>query len=178
MKPHAELLGRLQQLNSQDRSWIMQQLSERERAQLLATLEAPDAAQEVAPPVDAEIAKAKHQPAAPSDPKRPDPFKALSKVDPRVVAALLKHEPVWLGAIVLATPDENWGRAILDALPAPQRPEMERMRSHSFGDALVQSVARQVLARCQAEVVPPSAFDRLVERIGASRSKRRLTLHL
>lgn len=174
MKPYGELLGRLQQLSSQDRSWIMQQLTDRERAKLLEKLETPEIAPEIAEPKLREAA----QPAASSDAKRTDPIKALLKVDPRIVAALLKHEPAWLGAGVLAGQEESWSKAVLDALPASQRSDVERIRSQSFGDELMQSAARQILARCQADVTATSAFDRLVEKISASRSKRRLSLHL
>lgn len=174
MNRHEELLGRLQQLGSQDRSWIMQQLTERERAQLLSKLETP----RIAPAITNEKVPEAAPATVASEIKRPDGIKALSRVDPRIVAALLRHEPAWLGAIVLAGQDESWNKAVLDALPASQRSEVERSRSQSFGDELMQSAVRQVLAHCQADVAATSAFDRLVEKIGASRSKRRLTLHL
>lgn len=173
MKPQAELLGRLQQLNPQDRGWIMQQLSERERAQLLSTLEIPEQAPEVVSTKLHEV-----QAAALAEPKKTGSERTLSRVEPRTMAALLKHEPAWIAAIVLQGQDESWSHEVLDALPSLQRSEVERARAQSFGDALVQAVLRQVLERCQGDVATASAFDRLVERIGSSRTKRRLTLHL
>lgn len=172
MKSQAELLGRLQQLNVQDRGWIMQQLSERERAQLLSTLEASET-----PP---EVLGAKVQdmrPATPPDIKNNDGAKALCRVEARAMATLLRHEAAWIAAIVIHGQDERWSRAVLDALPASQRSEVEGVRAQSFGEELVQAVARQVLARCQGDVAV-SAFDRLVDKVAASRSRRRLTLHL
>ena len=166
MKPQTTLLGRLQQLNAQDRSWIMQQLSERERSQLLATLEEPAKAPEVRPaPVALDV-------------KKHDGAKTLSRVEPRAMAALLRHEPAWIAAIVIHAADDGWSREVLDALPTLQRSEVERARTQSFGEELTQAVVRHVLERCQGDVATVSAFDRLVERISASRSKRRLTLHL
>ncbi len=171
MKPQADLLGRLQQLNPQDRGWIMQQLSERERAQLLSTLDVPTP--------EVVSTKLHEVPAvAPAEPKKTGTDKTLSRVEPRTMAALLKHEPAWIAAIVLQGQDESWSGPVLDALPSLQRTEVERARAQSFGEELVRTVLRQVLEQCQGDVATASAFDRLVERISASRSKRRLTLHL
>lgn len=173
MKSQADLMGRLQQLNVQDRSWIMQQLSERERAQLLATLEAPEQAAE------AVSAKAPQAPAvAPVEPKKNDGAKALARVEPRAMASLLRHEPAWIAALVIQGRDESWSKEVLDALPALLRSQVERACAQSFGEELTQAVVRQVLAHCQGEMATVSVFDRLVEKISASRSRRRLTLHL
>ncbi len=173
MKTDPTLLSRLQQLNATDRGWVMQQLSEVERAQLLATLEAAEQPVEVVSMNVREV-----RPVAPSDNRKNEGAKSLSRVEPRIMAALLRHEPAWIAALVLQSQDASWSRELLDAMPALQRSEVERIRSQTFGAELVQAVTKQVLARCQGDVAAVSAFDRLVERIGASRSKRRLTLHL
>lgn len=173
MKPQATLLGRLQQLNGRDRSWIMQQLSERERSQLLATLETSEPAPEV---VNAKVQEVR--PAPQPDTKKTEDAKTLSRVEARTMAALLRYEPAWIAAVVIQGQDDAWSKDVLDALPALQRSEVEKARAQTFGAGLTQAVVRQVLARCVGEVATVSAFDRLVERIGASRSRRRLTLHL
>ena len=173
MKPQATLLGRLQQLNARDRGWIMQQLSERERSQLLATLETPEPAPEV---VTAKVQEMR--PAPQPDTKKNEAARTLSRVEPRAMATLLRGEPAWIAAIVIQGQDDHWSKEVLEALPALQRSEVEKARAQTFGDELMQAVVRQVLARCQGDVATVSAFARLVERIGASRSRRRLTLHL
>jgi Mg/Co/Ni transporter MgtE len=167
MKLQSELLGKLHKLKPQDRAWIVERLSEQERAQLLSTVAAPEAGAANLPL------------SAVDEPKPADVVRSLSRLEARRVAAVLKHEPAWLVAVILSAQHSSWSKELLDALPAIQRADVERMQPTHVGPALVESATRHVLTRCHNGNVPvESAFDRLVERLSTARSKKRLTLHL
>lgn len=164
MKLQSQLLGKLHELSTGDRAWIVERLSEQERAQLFATLSAPDAQAASAQPS--------------SDASFGDVVKVLARVEPHLVAEITKNEPAWLNAALAAAQHETWSKAFLDALPAALRAEAARAASSQFGPALTESVTRLILERCDGSVPIRSAFDRLVERLSSARSKRRMTLHL
>lgn len=172
MKSQSELLGKLHKLKPQDRAWIVERLSEQERAQLLSTVAAPEAgvANMQLSAVEERTAQVESKPA--------DVVRSLSRLEARRVAAALKHEPAWLVAVILSAQQLAWSKELLDALPAIQRADVERMQPNQFGPALLESATRQVLIRCHNGNVPvESAFDRLVERLSTARSKKRLHLH-
>lgn len=168
MKPQSQLLEKLQRLSAGDRAWIVERLSEQERTQLLATLAGP-----TNPPEET---------FRPVEPRRTDdtsdPVKTLARVEPRLVAAICRHEPAWLNAVLAAAQQESWRRVFLEALPATLRSEVERTQSSQFGAALTESVTRLILDRCHGDVPSESPFEKLVERLSSARSKRRMTLHL
>lgn len=165
MTLQSELLGKLHELSSGDRAWIVERLSEQERAQLFATLSSPAATPETK-------STSEHRAEA------SDVVKALARVEPRLVAAITKTEPAWLNAVLAASQHETWSRAFLDVLPAAFRAEVERVAPSQFGPALTESVTRLILERCHGNVPVGSPFDRWVERLSSARSKRRMTLHL
>lgn len=171
MKSPSELLGKLHRLSTRDRAWIVEHLSEQERAQLMSSLTEPAPAitntklRAVEPPRGLEVTS-------------PDAARTLGRVEPRLVAMVTRTEPAWLNAVIAATQDAAWNVAFLDSLPASLRADVERMHATEFGPALRESVTRLVLARCQGNVPVESAFERLVERLSSSRSRKRMTLHL
>lgn len=165
MKPHSELLGKLHQLSATDRAWIVERLSERERAQLFATLSSPAAAPEIKSTIEHRAESA-------------DALKTLSRVEPRLVAAITRTEPAWLNAVIASAQHESWRKAFLDALPTALRADVERSLASQFGAALTESVTRLVLERCRGDVPVESPIERFIERLSSARSKRRMTLHL
>lgn len=168
MTLQSELLGKLHKLSSSDRAWIVEHLSESERSQLFSTLS------DSAP--TAEVVATRLTAVEP--PAAPDAVKALGRVEPRHMAALAKSESAWLVAVLVSAQSEDWRAAFLEASPAVLRAEVERIQARTYGAALTESVARLMLARSPMEVPRESVFERLVERLGSSRSKRRMTLHL
>ena len=166
MKSQSELLGKLHKLNARDRAWIVEHLSEQERAQLMSSLAEP------VPEITAMKLQAveRHPPAQVA--------RTLGRVEPRIVAMITKTEPAWLNAVIASEQDPAWNVAFLDALPAALRADVERLHPKEFGPALRESVTRLILARCQGNVPVESAFERLVERLSSSRSRKRMTLHL
>ena len=171
MKPQSELLGKLHRLSAGDRAWILERLSAQERSQLLATLEPP------ALPPEATNSKPPHIESK-TQGETSDVVKALGRVEPRLVAAITRNEPAWLNAVIAAAQHESWSKALLEALPATLRVEVERTQPWHFGAALTESATRQILERCSGNVPVESPFERLVERLSSARSKRRMTLHL
>ncbi|MFC4312691.1 hypothetical protein ACFPN2_26640 [Steroidobacter flavus] len=166
MKSQSELLGQLHRLNARDRAWIVEHLSEQERAQLMSSLAQPT------PDITAmKLHAVEHHSSA-------DSARTLGRVEPRIVAMITRTEPAWLNAVIVSEQEPTWSVAFLEALPATLRADVERMHPKEFGPALRESVTRLVLARCQGNVPVESAFERLVERLSSSRSRKRMTLHL
>jgi flagellar motor switch protein FliG len=162
-------------LKPQDRAWIVERLSQQERAQLLSTVRPPE------PGAASMQVTASEERASQVDSKSIDVVRSLSRVEARRVAAVLKHEPTWLVAVIVSAQQQGWSKELLDALPAAQRTDVERMqlKPMHFGPALVECATRLILTRCHNGNVPvDSAFDRLVERLSSARSRKRLTLHL
>lgn len=171
MKSQSELLGKLHRLSARDRAWIVEHLSEQERSQLVSTLA------EAAPAItEMKLHSIEHRP--PADVKSTDAARTLARVEPRVVAMITRTEPAWLNAVIASEQDPAWNVAFLEALPATLRADVERMHPKEFGPSLRESVIRLILARCQGHVPVESAFERLVERLSSSRSRKRMTLHL
>lgn len=171
MKLQTELLSRLHRLNARDRAWLVDHLSEQERAQLVTSL--------AGPAVDIEAMKlhvVEHQPQ--NETQSADVARMLARVEPRVVATITRTEPAWLNAVVASGQDAAWSSAFLEALPATLRADVQRAHPRQFGPALCESVTRLILVRCQGNVPIESAFERLVERLSSSRSRKRMTLHL
>jgi hypothetical protein len=171
MKSPSELLGKLHRLSARDRAWIVEHLSEQERAQLMSTLAEPAT-------VVTDVGLHAVEQARQSGASSADTARTLARVEPRLVAMVTRTEPAWLNAAIAATQDAAWNTAFLESLPAPLRNDVERMQSRQFGPALRESVTRLVLARCQGDVPVESAFERLLERLSSSRSRKRMTLHL
>lgn len=171
MKSPSELLGKLHRLSARDRAWIVEHLSEQERAQLMSSLAEPAA---VITDLKLKVVAQPRESGATST----DAARTLGRVEPRLVAMVTRTEPAWLNAVIAATQDAAWNGAFVESLPASLRPDVERTHSKEFGPALRESVTRLVLARCQGDVPVESAFERLVERLSSSRSRKRMTLHL
>lgn len=169
MKSQSELLGKLHRLSARDRAWILEHLSEQERARLLSSLTDPAAA-------ITDTQRSVEQ--SPADARSVDAAKILGRVEPRLAATITRSEPAWLNAVVASTQDSAWRVAFMESLPASVRADVERIQPKEFGPALRESVTRLILARCDGNVPVESAFERLVERLSSSRSRKRMTLHL
>lgn len=150
MSLQKDLLNKLQRLAPSDRAWVVEHLSPQEKAQLLASVA-----------------------------DEPVVTHPVSGSDPRQLAQVLKHEPAWLIAAVLGAQREASAKAVLETLPVPRREEIERLQRLGFGPALVAAALEVVSAQTPEPVTRnESAFARLVDRLGSSRSRKRLTLHL
>ena len=159
----ADILQRLHGLAAEDRTWILGRLPAPAKSTLLAA-----ASGEPSRPLAA--ACGFEAPALPHT------------LTPQSVAAALKDEPAWLVAAVLEGTAESWAAAVIAHLPAVMRSDIATMR---HAGSRLPLHARQTLIRLflakvgQAEPPPvPSRFHTLFERLSASRSRKRLMLHL
>ena len=164
MRNAAEILQRLHALGAEDRSWILGKLPAPAKSLLLAA--AADAPSPAAPVVT-----------PPSDiPSLPRTLAATT------VAAALKEEPAWLAVAVLEGAAESWIAEVVERLPTFLRSDIasQRRAASTLTPAARQALIRLFLAKIGQAVPPPapSRFHVLLERLGASRSRKRLMLHL
>jgi hypothetical protein len=159
-----DILQQLHSLTAEDRTWILEKLPAPAKSSLLATTsDTPAAAAPVAPASDT--------------PSLPTTLAATT------VAAALKEEPAWLAAAVLEGTAESRIAEIVERLPAVLRSDIVSMRRVA---ATLTPAARQVLVRLLLAKIgepppqepAPSRFHMLFDRLSASRSRKRLTLHL
>ena len=164
MRNSVDILQQLHSLTAEDRTWILEKLPAPAKSLLLATTsDAPAPAAPVAPASDT--------------PSLPTTLAATA------VAAALKEEPAWLAAAVLEGAAESRIAEIVERVPAVLRSDIVSMRRVA---ATLTPAARQVLIRLLlakiGEPPPPepvpSRFHMLFDRLSASRSRKRLTLHL
>ena len=160
----ADILQRLQALSVEDRTWILGRLPVAAKATLLAAASGGSS-----PP----------PPAAAREIEGP----ALSTtLPPQSVAAALKEEPAWIAASILGNAGGPWIVEVLAHLPAVLRSDIASLRR---SDSMLTPLARQTLVNlllAQIDQSPPpptpSKFHTLLERLSASRSRKRMTLHL
>ena len=151
-----DILRTLHGLAAEDRAWIIARLPARAKARLLG--EKPQA--------DASVPAA----SVPTD------------IDASRLAAVLAEEPSWIAAAVLDGAAEPWAAAVLECLPAGMRADIASVQR--IGCPLTphakQLVIRTLLARVGCGVSTParSGFQQLLARLSASRSRKRLTIHL
>lgn len=150
----ADILQRLQALTSDDRTWILGKLPAAAKSTLLAAASAE-----------------------PSPPPATAPTLA-----PRSVAAALKEEPAWLAAAFLQGAADPWAAEVIGHLPAVLRSDVANLRR---AESTLTPLSRQTLADLlhahvgqSAPPPTPSKFHTLLERLSASRSRKRMTLHL
>jgi hypothetical protein len=157
----ADILQHLHSLSTEDRTWILGKLPAPAKSLLLAA------------------ASDEPSPAAPVAGDAPSLPATLAATQ---VAAALKEEPAWLAAAVVEGAAEPWITEVVERLPAVLRSDVASIRR--AGTTLTpdarQTLIRLLVARIgQAAPHPsPSTFRLLLERVSASRSRRRLTLHL
>jgi hypothetical protein len=161
----ADILQRLQALAAEDRTWILGRLPAAAKATLLAaasgesSLPPPAAAREIEGPV------------------------LPTTLAPQSVAAALKEEPAWIAASILGNAAGPWIAEVLAHLPPGLRSDIASLRR---SDSVLTPLARETLVNLllaqigQSEPPPPtpSKFHTLLERLSASRSRKRMTLHL
>lgn len=164
MRKVADILQHLHALTAEDRTWILGKLPEPAKSLLLAAV------------------SDEPSPAAPVVATARDASSLPTTLAAMQVAAALKEEPAWLAAAVLEGACESWIAGVVERLPAVLRSDVASIRR--AGSALTpsarQALIRLLLARIgQAAPQPaPSRFHLLLERLSASRSRKRLTLHL
>jgi hypothetical protein len=157
-----DILRTLHGLAVEDRAWIIERLPARAKAQLLAMH--PD---ESTPKEEVHEEQLERIPA---------------DIDAGRLAAVLADEPLWIAAVVLDGSTGPWVATVFERLPAGMRADIRSM--HSAVGALTshakQTLIRSVLARVGCGEAEPtrSRFQSLLARLSASRSKKRLTIHL
>lgn len=160
-----QILQTLGKLGTEDRAWVIARLPARAKAQLLKM--SPN---EPAP----RVAEA----AAPQQPSERMP----ADIDVGRLAAVLMEEPSWIAATLLEGSVEPWVTAVLDRLPATMRADIaENQRAASaLTPHAKQALLRTALKRVgRGERAPaPSRFQSLLARVSASRTRKRLTIHL
>ncbi len=164
MRNVADILQHLHTLSAEDRTWILGKLPAPAKSLLLAG------------------ASDEPSPAAPAATTASDAPRLPSTLAAMQVAAALKEEPAWLAAALLEGAAEPWIADVVERLPAVLRSDVASIRR--AGSTLTPS-ARQTLIRLflakigqAAPQTTPSRFQLLLERLSASRSRKRLTLHL
>lgn len=158
----ADMLQRLQALTAEDRTWILGKLPATEKSTLLAA-----ASGESSPP-----------PAAAPEIEAPALPTTLASLS---VAAAMKEEPAWIAAAILQGAAEPWVAEVIAHLPAVLRSDVANLRR--AGSKLTplarQTLVELLLAQIGQTAAPtPSKFHTLLERLSASRSRKRMTLHL
>jgi hypothetical protein len=155
-KGPADALSLLQGLTDEDRAWIVARL--------------PTPAK--SPASDA----GRLQPATTGE-----PADVLEKVEPRTLLAVLKDEPAWITAALLQAHAWTWSAQLLDALPAVLHADvatLERAKVR-FAPEVAQTVRRLVAARIATgqREDRPSKFEALLDRLSASRVRKRMVFH-
>ena len=153
-----EILRTLHGLNVEDRAWIIERLPTRTKAQLLAM--------------------------NPQEEETPEeqPERIPAAIDPVRLAAVLADEPAWIAAVVLEGSSQPWVAAVFERLPVGMRADVRSMQAavSTLTSHAKQTVIRLVLARvgCGEAAPTRSRFQSLLARLSASRSRKRLTIHL
>jgi hypothetical protein len=159
-----DTLQRLHALGAEDRRWILSKLPASAKSLLLAAASGKRPQIEPAPP------------AVTDTPTLPRDLEALQ------VAAALKEEPAWLAAAVLEGAAESWVAEVVQKLPAVLRSNIAHVRR--AGCTLTPSARQTLIGLMLAKIgqatprPAQSGFQVLLERLSASRSRKRLTLHL
>ena len=157
-----DILQTLHGLAAEDRAWIIARLPARAKAQLLGEKAQVDEK----PQTDARV---------PTDIVPND-------VDASRLAAVLAEEPSWIVAVVLDGAAEPWAAAVLERRQTGMRADIATVQRTgcSLTPHARQVLIRTVLARvgCGASTPVRSGFQQLLARLSASRSRKRLTIHL
>lgn len=171
MKNSTDILQRLHGLTAEDRTWILARLPIRARSTLRAAVKAEQSSD-----VDADVI------AEPKVDTTEEVACLPSGLDPEAVAALLKGEPAWIAAALLEGSAEPWSAMVFGHLPSMQRADIER---HRRAGCTLTLLARQTLISIfvagmgsTPHAPAPSKFQSLLDRVSASRSRKRLTIHL
>lgn len=162
----ADILQRLHALGAEDRTWILGKLPAPTKSLLLAAASGKPSS--VAP--------------APAAASASDASSLPTTLAATQVAAALKEEPAWLAAALLEGADDSWVADVVHRLPAVLRSDIAAFRRTgcTLTPPARQTLMRLFLAKLgPASPAPvPSRFHALLERLSASRSRKRLTLHL
>lgn len=176
-----DILSTLGRLSDADRHWIIENLPAQAKSQLLS----------VSPPGHSLSASDPMQPSLPTDVSgAPDSSKrnyedasqTLAAADSGLLADVLKAEPAWLTAALLRSREWTWRSEVMGALPSGLRTEVARIADSdlTFTPHLTTTVVNLVTARLNGQVAPRtvSRFEALVEKLAATRSKRRWSINL
>ena len=178
MKTRADVVALLGTLCDADRAWIVGKLPSHAKSRLLAAGSDLSSATP-ASTAHASATSASKQPAVPANRELYD---VLVRTDPQSVINVLRNEPAWLIAAVLSAQEWPWHSDLLMALAPSVRSDVTCIQKigTTFAAPLIDSLVRLVASRASSGVTPQrqSKFETLVSRLAASRSKKRLSLHL
>lgn len=171
MKAATDILQRLHGLTAEDRTWILARLPTAARSKLRALVKIEQSSRDEADVVPEPAADASDEPVG----------RLPCGLDPAAVAALLKAEPAWIAAAVLEGSAQPWSAMVLDHLPGVLRADIEGQRR---AGCTLTPLARETLIRVflagmgrNPHAPTPSKFRSLLDRVSASRSRKRLTIH-
>lgn len=172
MSVHAQVLDRLGGLRPSDRAWILKRLSVRERAALM------EGGMQELNAFDARSAGASS--AAPSADKKHRVTLLLATAE--TMTDVLRREPPWLIAAMLALDEWPWAQTVLQSLPGHVRAEVQHLLERSV--TLTAAMRDAVLASCAQQVgINPAAAKHsrlkgLLKSMEAALVRKRRTLRL
>lgn len=183
MTTSMDILSTLDRLSEADRDWIIENLPAQAKSQLLSVPSSSDSdSLLVSDSVGSSVSTPMVGGPETSSQQPEGAFQVLADVNPGWLADLLKAEPAWLTVAVLRSREWAWRSELMDALPVGLRTEVARMADSdmSFAPQLTTTVVSLVAARLNGHTVPRtmSRFEALVEKLAATRSKRRWSIHL
>lgn len=162
------VLQTLHGLTAEDRAWIIARLPARAKARLLA------------PTANERESHDREQ--LPAHLAKTDTLNLPPDVDAGSLATMLKAEPAWIAAALLQECEESLKAAVLERLPAVLRADISDIQRAGckLTPLATQTLLRLLLTRIGHAKggSPPSKFHSLLERLSASRSRKRLTIHL
>lgn len=169
MKTELDVIAKLGELSESDRRWILSQLPMSARSRLLSESDAAVPRPASSPPENTTLTTSEED----------QIFAKLHRAHPDTVAEVLRNEPTYLAAAFMLISDWPWRVQFLNSLPASQRVEVAELASAidltpAMSRALSRMLAEQLDHSVAGPQRTPSRFEALVERIGASRSRRRL----
>jgi hypothetical protein len=174
MKNHADVIALLGTLSDSDRTWIIGKLPAHAKSRLLAAGADRNSTVSAAPktPSLKEVV----------EPTNRASFDALARAQFAQIVQVLRGEPAWLIAVLLSAHEWTWQAELLTALSPAVRSDVAHVQrsAGAFSAHLVDTLMRLIAERVSGGTLShrPSRFESLVERVRASRSKRRLSLHL
>lgn len=170
MSTQQQVLDRLGTLRPRDRAWILKRLSPHERTALMdvAMRTAPGAA------VASTMVTARAAPAS----VQKEHVTTLRLADTDVIANVLRREPPWLVAAVLAIEDWPWTQEVLQLLPLPVRNEVLHLSEKPIAltpalrEALIQNCAQELTR--EQPIAKPTRLRVLLRNIEAALVSKRL----
>ena len=173
MNTEFDVLARLGELSEADRSWILSKLPANSRKRLLALGPKEN---EARPQALLQTGDATSLSDVCEDVEE---IRVLRRAESSVLVEFLRNQPAYLVAGLLLSHNWSWRDELLQALPHLQRAEianlLDTMRlTPEMSTSLVKLAARR-LGQISPTTQTRSRFESLVQRIAASRSRKRST---